>query len=121
MNIRTIDRNGLKLAVVDSSEKLIFDAQSALDFMMTVRYETGSDHIAIYKEAVAEDFFVLSSRLAGEVLQKFINYHIKFAIIGDFSKYASEPLKDFMYESNRGKDIFFVSSEDEALRKLSSV
>ena len=121
MNIRTIEVNGLKLAVVNSSEKLISDAQSALDLMMTVQYETGSNHIAIYKEAVAEDFFVLSSCLAGEILQKFINYHVKFAIIGDFSKYTSKPLRDFIYESNNGKDIFFVSSEDEALKKLGSV
>lgn len=37
------------------------------------------------------------------------------------SEYTSKPLRDFIYESNKGKDIFFVSSEDEALKKLSSV
>lgn len=121
MNIQTVEMNGLKLAVVNSSEKLISDVQSALDFMMTVRYETGSDRIAVNKEAVTEDFFILSSCLAGEVLQKFINYHVKFAIIGDFSEYTSKPLKDFIYESNQGKDIFFVSTQEEALKKLSSV
>ncbi|MDP4119672.1 MAG: DUF4180 domain-containing protein [Bacillota bacterium] len=121
MNIKTIEMNGLKIAVVNSSEKLILNAQSALDFMMTVRYETGSTNIVVYKEALAEDFFILSSRLAGEVLQKFINYHTKLAIIGDFSNYESKPLKDFIYESNKGKDIFFVSSEEEAIKKLSCV
>ncbi len=121
MNIRTIEVNGLKLAVVNSAEKLVTDVQSALDFMMTVQYETGSNHIAIYKEAVAEDFFILSSRLAGDILQKFVNYDVKLAIIGDFSEYTSKSLKDFIYESNKGKDVFFVSSEDEALKKLSDI
>jgi hypothetical protein len=41
---------------------------------------------------------------------------LKLAIVGDFSGYTSRPLKDFIYESNNGRDIFFVSSEKEAMR-----
>ena len=121
MHIRTVEANGLKLAVINSSEKCLTGIQSALDFMMTVQYETGANRIAIYKEDVADDFFILSTRLAGEILQKFINYHVKLAIIGDFSAYTSKPLRDFIYESNKGKDFFFVASEAEAIKKLSSV
>ena len=73
------------------------------------------------KLAIAEDFFKLSTCFAGEILQKFINYHIKFAIIGDFSCYSSKPLKDFIYESNHGKDVFFVSTEAEAIEKLTAL
>ena len=119
MNTKIKNINDVKIAVVHSDKKLVFDVQSALDFMMTVQYETGCSRIAINEEALVEDFFVLSSRLAGDVLQKFVNYNIKFAIIGDFSKYTSKPLKDFIYESNKGKAIFFSSSEDEAIEKLS--
>ncbi len=121
MNIRTVEVNGLKLAVVNSSEKLLSNMQSALDFMMSVQYESGANRIILYKEEIAEDFFILSTRLAGDILQKFINYHIKLAIIGDFSTYTSKPLRDFIYESNNGKDFFFVSSEDQAIKKLSNV
>ena len=71
--------------------------------------------------AIVEDFFILSTVLAGEILQKFINYQIKFAIIGDYSKYTSQPLKDFIYESNKGKDIFFVANENEVIEMLSQV
>ena len=97
------------VAVVTGEEKVITDAQSALDLIMTARYETGTNLIAVDKEAITEDFFVLSRGLAGEVLQKFINYQAKIAIFGDFSQYTSKPLKDFIYESNKGQDIFFVS------------
>ena len=65
-----------------------------------------------------EDFFVLSTRLAGEILQKFINYGGRIAIYGDFSKYTSKPLKDFIYESNKGKDVFFVESKEQAIDRL---
>lgn len=107
------------IAIVNSNEIIIKDVQSAIDFIMSVKYETNCSKIALNKSAIIEDFFILSKGLAGEILQKFINYRIKFAIIGDYSKYTSKPLKDFIYESNNGKDIFFVTSEDEAIKMLS--
>lgn len=51
-------------------------------------------------------------------MQKIINYKMKLAIIGDYSKYESKALKDFMYECNHGNDIFFVDNEYNALRML---
>jgi hypothetical protein len=54
-----------------------------------------------------------------EILQKFVNYNIRFVVIGDFTCYSSKSLKDFIYESNKGRDIFFVSSEEDAIEKLS--
>lgn len=119
MKTEVVRKNNVEVAVVGSDELLIKDVQSALDFIMTVKYETGCTNIVINKEAIAEDFFVLSTCMAGEVLQKFINYGIRFAIYGDFSKYTSKPLKDFMYESNKGKDIFFLPSASLAIDKLS--
>ena len=110
-----------KIAVVNSNELIIKDVQSAIDFIMTIKYETNCNKIALNKSAVLEDFFILSKGLAGEILQKFINYQTKFAIYGDYLKYTSKPLKDFIYESNSGKDIFFVENEDEAIEMLSKV
>ena len=53
----------------------------------------------------------------GEVLQKFVNYQTKVAIYGDYTKYTSKPLKDFMYESNKGNNIFFCSNKRGSDRK----
>lgn len=107
------------IAVIKSNEIIIKDVQSAIDFIITVKYETGCNKIALNKDAIVEDFFILSKGLAGEILQKFVNYQTKFSIYGDYSKYTSKPLKDFIYESNNGKDIFFVKNEDEAIDMLS--
>lgn len=120
MKLQKIERNGAAIALVKSDTPVITDAQSALDFMMTVQYETGCSRIALNKAAVTEDFFRLSTRLAGDVLQKFINYHIKLAVFGDYSGYTSKPLRDFIYESNRGNDVFFVPTEEEAVEKLAA-
>jgi len=103
------------IALIISDEIIIKDTQSALDMIVSAQYETGCDKLIVFKSCVADDFFVLSTGIAGEILQKFINYHKKIAIIGDYSKYKSKPLKDFIYESNNGNSIYFVSSIEEAL------
>jgi len=71
--------------------------------------------------AIGEKFFHLNTKIAGEILQKFINYRVKIAIVGDFSAYTSESLKAFIYECNKGKDIFFLPDEKKAIEKLSMV
>ncbi|WP_307555560.1 MULTISPECIES: DUF4180 domain-containing protein [unclassified Paenibacillus] len=109
-----------RVAVVESNEILITDIQSALDLMATVQFEAGCDRIILNRSALSEDFFDLKTRLAGEILQKFINYRVKVAIVGDFSVFSSQSLKDFIYECNKGKDIFFLSNEEQAIDKLSS-
>jgi len=118
MNIKKSSVNGTEIAVVKSDCVCISDVQSALDFMMSVNYETGSHSIIINKELLIEDFFILSTMIAGEILQKFINYQFKLAIVGDFSGYNSKSLRDFIYESNKGNAIFFVSSLEDAIEKL---
>lgn len=118
MKIEKICINNIDIAIIQSDELLLYDIDSALDFMATVNYETECSNIAINKELIGEDFFNLSSGLAGQILQKFANYHIKFAIVGDFSKYTSKALKDFIYECNNGKSIFFVLTKQEAIKKL---
>lgn len=119
MKTEIITKNNTKVAVVNSDELLITDVQSALDFIMTIKYETNCTNIAINKEAIVEDFFVLSTCLAGEILQKFINYGVRFAIYGDFSKYTSKSFQDFVFESNKGKDIYFQLNISLAVDKLS--
>ncbi len=121
MHLKTFEQNGRVIALIDSDQPLITDAASALGLLADVRYETGADRIALNRQALSESFFILSTCLAGEVLQKFINYHAKLAVYGDFSEYTSKPLRDFIRESNRGNDIFFTATADEAVKRLAGV
>lgn len=118
MKMNIIQNNDMPCVEIENTEKVITDVQSAIDLLVTVNYEKGTKNIIIDKKLINEDFFILSTGFAGEVLQKFIDYGGRIAIYGDFSHYTSKPLKDFMYESNKGKDIFFVSSKDEAVDML---
>ena len=118
MQLTKIEKNGITCAVVNSNEIVITDAQSALDVLMSAKYDIGTKNIVVDKEKIVEDFFILSKGLAGEILQKYVNYGGRIAIYGDYSHYTSKPLKDFIYESNKGKDVFFVATQDEAIAML---
>ena len=112
--------NGQRIALIGTigREKVLTDIDSALDLMMQVRCQADADRIAISKKAVHEDFFILSTGLVGAVLEKYIQYGVKLAIYGDYSRYTSKPLRDFMGESNRGRDFFFVVDRGDAVQRL---
>jgi len=117
MNYEILGKNK-DIAMIISDEVLIKDTQTALDLIATLQYETDCDQMIINKSCIAEEFFVLSNGIAGEIIQKFVNYQKRVAIIGDYSNYSSKSLKDFIYESNQGNSLYFVSSCEEAQEKL---
>ena len=90
---------------------IISSEQDALDLMGN----TNEEYIIISDFNLKPEFFDLSTKLAGVILQKFTNYRVKLAIVGDFTKYPSQTLKDFIYESNKFGNYLFVSSKQEAL------
>jgi hypothetical protein len=106
-----------KIAFPAEENFIISCTQDAVDLLG----EAGSENcnnIILYERNLHENFFKLTTGLAGDILQKFSNYRFKLAIIGDFSKYQSKSLKDFIYESNKGNSVFFVDTVDNALSKL---
>jgi hypothetical protein len=121
MTTKLIDTPNGKIAVIHSDAPVITDAQTSLDLAATLFYEHECRNIAINKAAITEDFFKLSTGVAGEIVQKFVNYRYRLAIIGDFSGYTSKPLHDYIYECNKGRHLYFVADENEALKKLGAV
>ncbi|MDQ6418880.1 DUF4180 domain-containing protein [Paenibacillus sp. LHD-117] len=122
MNIRIDSRGDSRVAIIESGEVVIQDAQDALDLMATVSYnEDGCNKLLLDKTMLAEAFFDLKTGLAGEILQKYTNYRVKLAIVGDFGGYGSKSLKDFIYECNQGKQAFFLKDEQAALDALHGV
>ena len=111
MNIEVKNR----IAIIREPGVLITNGSSAMDLLATVRYETGCSAMVLRKEQIDEPFFRLSTGLAGEVLQKFVNYQMRLGIVGDFDRYTSKLLRDFIRESNGGRQICFLPTEEQAL------
>ena len=55
-------------------------------------------------------FLDLKTRVAGELLQKFVNYRRQVVILGDISEAVAgnNALRAFVRESNRGRSVWFV-------------
>ena len=121
MTILTIETHHIsntKIAEVLSLDIIIGNAEDGVQLLGDLYYQD-FDKIIIYEKNITPDFFNLSTGIAGEILQKFSNYRVRLAIVGDFSKYLGNSIKDFIYESNKVGHVNFVSSQMEAINVLS--
>jgi hypothetical protein len=119
MKIETHNTSGATIGEVISDNYIIKYIDDGLDLLGNLYFQ-GFDSIILYEKTIIPDFFDLKSGIAGEILQKFSNYRIRLAIVGDFSKYQSKSLNNFIYESNKGKQINFVSSLTEVIERFDS-
>jgi hypothetical protein len=104
MDIETI--NGQRVAFYDGEP--IAKEMDAND-IIGATYGLEVDVIAVPAQKFVDDFFWLSTGLAGAVLQKMQQYGFRFAVLGDISRFTAESpsLRDFVYESNqRGQTLF---------------
>jgi len=106
-----------KIAELVSEKIEIRNTQDVLDLMANADY-LGARKIIVHSKQIIPDFFDLKTRIAGEILQKFMNYDVQLAIIGDFSVYASKSLKGFIYESNQIGAILFLPTVEMAKGKM---
>lgn len=105
------------IAELTDDNFLISRSQDVLDIFGHL-IAVDCDRIMIHEGNLHADFFDLKKGLAGEILQKFSNYRIKVAIIGDFTKYKNNSLQEFIFESNRTDSVFFTDSVDSAIKRL---
>ena len=106
------------VALIESEQIEFRTVQDMLDVMAGCAWD-GADTMIISDHHLNAAFFDLKSGLAGEMLQKFSNYRMKLGILGDFSKYESKSMRDFIRESNRSGQIAFAVNIEEALKMLS--
>jgi hypothetical protein len=109
MQFTTVKINDLSISKLVTEGQIINSVQDALDLIS----EAGSDRVIISKDNLHPDFFDLSTCLAGDILQKFSNYRMYLAIIGDFAEITSKSLRDFIYESNKNRHILYLESEEK--------
>lgn len=106
--------NGQSVAELITNGVVLSTAQEFLQMMM----DSSAEGIIVHQKNIDEQFFDLRSGLAGEMLQKVVNYRLRLAIVGDFSIYESNSLRSFISESNRSNSIAFVATVEEAIEKL---
>ena len=110
--------DGQTFLEVLSEKQFIGSVQDALDLIGEF-FGQYYDGIIIHEHSISPHFFELKTRLAGDILQKFSNYRLRLAIVGDWSKYTSHSFAAFIVESNRGRMVNFTTSTEEAVALLS--
>ena len=113
IKIHTIDNR--KIAEIISDNIVLQTVEDAVDLIGNMSYQ-GFDKLIIHEENMIPDFFELKNKIAGNILQKFSQYSMPLAIIGDFEKYESKSLNDFIFESNKGSQINFVTNIEDGLK-----
>ena len=76
--------------------------------------------IVIPVERLDGNFFRLKTGIAGAMLQKFVTYQFRVAIVGEISEHLKEitALKDFVRECNRGTQFWFLANHDQLEKRL---
>lgn len=110
--------NGVKVAEIIADGVVLSCAEDGMDIISEC-FSVDAQGIIMHEENLSPDFFELRTRLAGEVLQKFTQYHIRFAVVMDIARVESKSLRDFIRESNRGGNVIFASTAAEAMERLS--
>ena len=113
IKIHTIDNR--KIAEIISDNIVLQTVEDVVDLIGNMSYQ-GFDKLIIHEENMIPDFFELKNKIAGNILQKFSQYSMPLAIIGDFEKYESKSLNDFIFESNKGNQINFVTTVEDGLK-----
>jgi hypothetical protein len=83
-------------------------------------FGTGAEVVVIPVERLDPAFFDLRTGIAGELLQKFVNYRLRLVILGDVGERvaASNAFRDLVRESNRGRQVWFVADRAELAKRL---
>src|SRR6185437_5184078 len=93
--------------------------RDANDLISAAR-EHNARFLVIPAERLSNEFFHLKTGLAGAIIQKFITYGLRVVFIGDITEQVrnSSSLRDFVYEANLGKHIWFLESRSEFENRL---
>lgn len=81
-----------------------------------------ADWVVLPVERLPEGFLNLRSRIAGATIQKFVNYRLRLAVIGNIEAElaGSQALRSFVHETNRGTDCWFLDTMEEFETRLSA-
>ncbi len=109
--MQTIEMSGTKVLVLSAQGMPVATEADGND-VIGEAFSAGATLVAIPVERLGPDFLRLETRLAGTVFQKFVNYHLRCAIIGDVTALleGSKALRDFVRETNKGQSIWFLAT-----------
>ncbi|NUT21493.1 MAG: DUF4180 domain-containing protein [Hamadaea sp.] len=106
--------------MIVSPEGPPFTGEADVTDLIGDAFGTGAELVVLPADRLPAEFFSLRTGIAGAIAQKFVNYHIRLAVVGDISEHVegSTALRDFVFETNRGRQLWFLPSLAELEARL---
>jgi Domain of unknown function (DUF4180) len=113
MQLKIYEKDGTKIGEV-CGEGVLLGKGDDIGAILSEAFRV--DVLALHVANIAPDVFDLRTGILGELFQKLVNYKRRLAIVGDVSAHEgkSEAFAALVRESNRGRDVQFVKTLDQA-------
>ena len=121
MSIRSYEIHGFRIVELTADAAPLRSERDAVE-TIGLAAPHRAQIIVIPTERLEDGFFQLKTRIAGEIIQKFVTYGLHVVVMGDVSTYtqSSSAFRDFVYECNRGSYVWFVAGIEELESRLRS-
>ncbi|MDU5145775.1 MAG: DUF4180 domain-containing protein [Paenibacillus dendritiformis] len=113
MNYKIVENGTKKYIELISGPTPISTEQDAADLVALCR-EHDLDFLMLHGEALSEDFFNLRTGVAGRMMQKFITYSVKTAVVIPDPSVNKGRFKEMVTESNRSNQFGVFASREDA-------
>lgn len=120
MNVRVVRNDHVAYVVCDAQSAKLETEQDGLDVIGACLGE-GIDRLMLHADSLSEAFFELRTGLAGNLLQKFVNYQIQTAMVIPTDRMLSDRVKEWFSELNKGREFGVFADVNEAERWLAAV
>jgi hypothetical protein len=117
--MQTYELNGIRILELSVNDATV-NAVSDSSVLVGLAIEHRAAMVMLPASGVDGAFFHLKTGVAGDLIQKFVNYRLRLAIIGDVGSYAeqSTSLRAFISESNCGRTLWFSPTPGDLHARL---
>lgn len=113
MNYKLNDNGTVKYIEVISAQSPLSTEQDAVD-LVALCQENDTDLLLLHSQALSEDFFKLRTGVAGQMIQKWINYRVKTAAVIPKELINQGRFKEMALETNKSNHFRVFETKDEA-------
>jgi hypothetical protein len=110
MSTEVIEKKGIRYLAGLKGNSLI-NKESDIMVLMSSLYEKNADRVLLYKDNLPSGFVSLGTGVAGMVLNKFMTYKLKLAVVVDEEDINIGKFSELVTEVNIHNNLFHVFSD----------
>jgi PadR family transcriptional regulator, regulatory protein AphA len=117
MNVKINTKDGIVFCEMIAGDSIIRSDGDVTD-LLAICFDANTNRFLIHADNLTNDFFDLKTKNAGLILQKFVNYNCRLALLIPGEKLQHPRMKEFVLEANQGDSFHFFEERESALAWL---